>query len=410
MKDEHRGLFVEAKLIENVQFIYELALAQLELESFDIKFSMNNNLRKFLLNGTFNEDLLTKRLAYFKRIGETPTDYYQLTRYNITRSINQYLTHWIYPYKGKFHPQMIRAILNIMRLRPGNTVLDPFMGSGTTILEAQLLGINSIGIDISPLCVLQSKVKVQSHEVLDQIIDLSDEAVESFCAKRGKDTLIEDHRLRYSEFLTSIHNEKIRNFFKMAELIAISDEVRRHRDISKSFIKNLDRMKTSIELYANAVNKLDLPLGKVDIREADARKSSIEDRSIDGIVTSPPYSIALDYISNDEHALNALECDLAKQRDKLIGVRGKGEEKINLYNEDMTRSFKEMHRVLRNDGYCVIVIGNATYGNHKINTIEYTIKECQKLGFKLLKNINKIIFGIYNVMQTDNTLIFVKEP
>jgi tRNA G10 N-methylase Trm11 len=88
---------------------------------------------------------------------------------NRTRSVNQYLTHWIYPYKGKFHPQMIRALMNIIGLKRGDLVLDPFIGSGTTALEAQLLGINCIGIDISPLCVLQSKVKTESIDVLPQI-------------------------------------------------------------------------------------------------------------------------------------------------------------------------------------------------------------------------------------------------
>ena len=39
---------------------------------------------------------------------------YQGGQFNRTRSVNQYLTHWIYPYRGKFHPQMVRALLNII--------------------------------------------------------------------------------------------------------------------------------------------------------------------------------------------------------------------------------------------------------------------------------------------------------
>ncbi|MCL0093265.1 site-specific DNA-methyltransferase, partial [Dehalococcoidia bacterium] len=149
-------------LLDNVQFIYELALAQLELQFLDVRFEVTNGLREFRLVETQDEEKLRKKLAYFKLIKGKYTDYFRIIQKNRTRSVNQYLTHWIYPYKGKFHPQMIRALLNIIGLEQGNTALDPFIGSGTTAVEAQLLGINCVGIDISPLCVLQSKVKVEA--------------------------------------------------------------------------------------------------------------------------------------------------------------------------------------------------------------------------------------------------------
>ena len=80
-------------------------------------------------------DRLKSRLAYFQTIREENTDYVYISRKNRTRSVNQYLTHRIYPYKGKFHPQLVRAALNIIGLGPGDTVLDPFVGSGTTALR-----------------------------------------------------------------------------------------------------------------------------------------------------------------------------------------------------------------------------------------------------------------------------------
>jgi len=152
-------------LLDNVQFIYELALAQLELQAFGIDFQLTNGLREFKLLSGNNLDELIENAAYFKIIDGKYTNYFRIIQKNITRSVNQYLTHWIYPYKGKFHPQMIRALLNIIGLKKDDTVLDPFIGSGTTIVEVRLLGINCIGIDISPLCVLQSKVKTESLEV-----------------------------------------------------------------------------------------------------------------------------------------------------------------------------------------------------------------------------------------------------
>ncbi|UCD27173.1 MAG: hypothetical protein JSV75_00505, partial [Candidatus Bathyarchaeota archaeon] len=184
-----------------------------------------NSLREFVLRNPPNLARLVERLAYFKTVGQKITDYYQLLEYNRTRSVNQYLTHWIYPYKGKFHPQMIRALLNILKLEANDFVLDPFIGSGTTAVEAQLLGINCIGIDVSPLCVLQSKVKTESIYAIDEIRRLKHEAIASFKllnqvhAPRTKKTVAED----YGMFLNSIKGERVKNFYLMAKLVAVSE-------------------------------------------------------------------------------------------------------------------------------------------------------------------------------------------
>ncbi len=151
-------------LLDNVQFIYELSLAELELSSLGIEYKTTNGLREFEILNKSNDkiELVRTKSSYFKTVENFYTDYYHIIAKNTTSSINQYLTHWIYPYKGKLHPQMIRALINSIELREGDTLFEPFSGSGTTALEAQLLGVNLIGIDISPLCVIQGKVKTQS--------------------------------------------------------------------------------------------------------------------------------------------------------------------------------------------------------------------------------------------------------
>ncbi len=391
-------------LINNVQFIYELALAQLELQSFEVNFEVTNGLREFKLIEIKDEEELRRRLAYFKSVKGKPTDYFQIIQKNRTRSVNQYLTHWIYPYKGKFHPQMIRALLNIIGLKQGDTVLDPFIGSGTTAVEAQLLGINCIGIDISPLCVLQSKVKTESIDVLSQIREWEEEII-----KRIRPSLFNLEGETIDETINLIPDEKVKNFYRMAKLVAISDKARRGREFSNAFLKNLELMILSVSDYVEIVNKLKLKLGKIDIKQGDSRALPLNNESIDGIITSPPYSIALDYVSNDAHALKEMGYNLSEIREKFIGVRGKGETRINLYNEDMKKSLEEMFRVLKPKKYAVIVIGNATYMDEEIKTVEFIIDYAEKIGFKLVKNIDKIIFGLYNVMQRENILIFQKE-
>lgn len=132
-------------LLDNVQFIYELALAQLELQCLETNYEITNGLREFKLLKAKDITKLIRRLAYFKSVKGKYTDYFRIIQKNRTRSVNQYLTHWIYPYKGKFHPQMIGALLNIIKVEPGDTILDLFIGSGTTAIEAQLLGMDYFG-------------------------------------------------------------------------------------------------------------------------------------------------------------------------------------------------------------------------------------------------------------------------
>ena len=175
------------------------------------------------------------------------------------------------------------------------------------------------------------------------------------------------------------------------------------------FLKNLEMMVSSISDYSQIVDKLNLRLGKIDIRTGDSRVLPFDNESMDGIITSPPYSIALDYVTNDAHALEELGYNLPEIREEFIGVRGKGQTRIDLYNEDMKKSLEEMFRVLKSNKYAVIVVGNATYLGQEVKTVEFTIDYAEKIGFKLVKNIDKIIFGLYNVMQKENILIFVKE-
>jgi len=393
-------------LLDNVQFIYELSLAELELKALGIDFDVTNGLREFKILNKSDEqrELIKSKGSYYKTVDGQITNYFQIIQKNQTRSVNQYLTHWIYPYKGKFHPQMIRALLNIIGLKEGDTVFEPFSGSGTTALEAQLLGINFIGIDISPLCVIQGRVKTESIYVIDEIKELKNEILANI-----KSNLFQTENNYYSLIDKLSKDERVKNFYILARLLAVSDNSRRNRDFINSFIKNIDLMIYSIKDYIEIKEKLNLRLGDVKIEVGDSRNVRLPDNSVDGIITSPPYSIALDYIQNDIHSLKDLGYDVLKMRNDFIGVRGNGKSRVELYNEDMKKSYSEMYRVLKPNKYAVIVIGNATYQGQEIKTVEFTTKYMEDIGFKLVKNINKIIFGLYNVMKKENILIFKKE-
>lgn len=81
--------------------------------------------------------------------------------------------HRLHPYKGKFIPQLVEYFLDSHTddfkkenfFKPGDIVLDPFCGSGTTLVQANELGIHAIGVDISTFNTMISNVKIKKHNL-----------------------------------------------------------------------------------------------------------------------------------------------------------------------------------------------------------------------------------------------------
>ena len=92
--------------------------------------------------------------------------------FNFGGADTMYLTHSLHPYPAKFPPQLPNVILSKYGIK-GQTVLDPFCGSGTTLVESRLLGFNAIGVDVNGLSTLLSKVKATplSNEEIATIKD-----------------------------------------------------------------------------------------------------------------------------------------------------------------------------------------------------------------------------------------------
>jgi hypothetical protein len=386
-----------ARLHRNVQFMYEQSLAEQELESFGITdFSSERcDLWTYRFNGEGDLRGVLERSAYFGTVNGQQSVYgklilpgYQGGRYNLTRSVNQYLTHWFYPYKGKFHPQMIRALLNILHIRPGQCVLDPFVGSGTTAVECMLLGIDCIGIDISPLCALITRVKTSAWSMVTEI----------------------EHLVRSGYSRTQDSEPIIKDFFALADMVTASDVAVRRRDRETSYAKNLGRMLRSVTDMASAKDSFGLPFGSVAVHQGDCRQmrsAGIVDATVDAIITSPPYSVALDYVKNDAHALSAMGQNLPVIREEFIGVRGKPKQRMGLYNDDMKAVFKEMARVLKPGGMAVVVIGDATNGR-EVTTTQDMKDWGAPYGLVYERDLPKIVFGLYSVI-TDEKLLFFRK-
>jgi DNA modification methylase len=409
-----------AELDNKIQFVYEVAFAKRELTGLGANVTTKlEDTIKFELRQPSNIDELVKRLAHFRSGGDKKTEYTKLVALNKKGSDNQYLTHWYYPYKGKYHPRLVRSIFNIIHLKYGQKVLDPFLGSGTTALESHLFGLDFIGFDISPVCVLTSKVKVTAGEIAGQLPLFKKEAIKAMkqdVLKNAKETkkyaklVDDDGSSAYQDFLGKIDDERIRNFYQLAQLIFASDRGRRSRDF-EAFEKNIDNMIASALNLADAEKMLknDRKLYEGRINKGDARNlKSVRNESVDAIITSPPYSIALNYMFNDRHALEELGVDIADLSSNVIGVAGKGAQKIKQYEKDMEAAYSEMYRVLKKGRQCVIVIGEAKVDGEQTQTVEDSIKYCESIGFRLKDNLPKIIFGLYNTIKDERVLFFEK--
>ncbi len=98
--------------------------------------------------------------------------------------------HRLHPYKGKFIPQLVEYFIDdhtdefkkSVYFKPGNIILDPFCGSGTTLVQSNEQGMNAVGIDVSEFNTLISNIKVESHNLVDiqsEIIKIT-KALKSF--------------------------------------------------------------------------------------------------------------------------------------------------------------------------------------------------------------------------------------
>jgi len=135
-----------------------------------------------------SKEELIKRGAYFKSIDGIETIHSKIcketskalfenrSKSTISYFMNGiystgYATHGLFPYRGKFHPQMIKALMNILSIKEGEIVLDPMCGSGTLNVEAALIGVNSIGLDKNPFASFMSKVKLESLSLDSELLN-----------------------------------------------------------------------------------------------------------------------------------------------------------------------------------------------------------------------------------------------
>ncbi|WP_460177209.1 hypothetical protein [Thermodesulfovibrio hydrogeniphilus] len=140
------------------------------------------------------------------------------------------------------------------------------------------------------------------------------------------------------------------NSEKNITLLAFLDAMGYSSRCSKSkeilFPSVLKRYVEQIKSFIQERDKLDLKIGNARFKIGDARNLCLEDNSIDAIITSLPYSFAIDYAENDRPQLEYLGYNISELKNEMIGLKVKTrKEKLAIYFEDMNQVLSEMARV-----------------------------------------------------------------
>ena len=335
------------------------------------------------------------------------------------------------PYKAKFHPRMIRALLNYAGVAEGDATGDFMLGSGTAAIESVLLNLETIGSDVNPLTEIVANAKIDAlrfnnKRLLDEIdkilaslsksAKISQEEISPFTEGffKGREEL-RDKALLLSRTIETEVDENYRDFFRCALASVISDAFKKKAtpSVFDMMRKELWQMWKIVYCFERIKEFLHVPIGKKEVLVADIRKERLSEvigkNRISMIITSPPYSTAIDYVKKDLAQLLLLGLiDNPKELDeKMMGTHRRTsdldmlishitesrplvpskdsrfhklpldaqryildlKEDSNMKNAlrcykflyDMWDALKQMYRVLKPQGRCIIVIGNNVF-------------------------------------------------
>jgi DNA modification methylase len=310
--------------------------------------------------------------------------------------------HRLHPYLGKYIPQLVEIFLR-KYFKAGQTVLDPFCGSGTTLVQANELGINSIGYDVSAFNVMLCQVKTDKYDLVKVRQEVLDILEKSRLATQRRndnpilwdDSLIEEAHLTEENgylkewfapqalnelliFRNLIPNYSYQSLLKVIlSRSARSSRLTTHFDLdfpkrpqtepyhcykhSRTCAPTTDAFQFLKRYGLDSVKRIEEFASKrtdasVEVVHGDSRHGDFPE--IDGVITSPPYVGLIDYHQQHAYAYNLL--GLNDQRSKEIGAAAKGssQKARRLYQEEIACVFRRLSGKLNPGGRMIVVAGD----------------------------------------------------
>ncbi len=319
-----------------------------------------------------------------------------------------YATHGLHPYPAKFIPHIPRELINAYS-EPGDLIWDPMCGSGTTIVEATLEGRDAIGGDLNPVAILVSQAKTtplgpRSRSAVDALArELTAAAATPHeLEAQPPDFPNRDHwfepqvsqELAYAlSRIDSLAPESARRLARCAfsaGLVRASNQesetrwtAKRQETVPGAALKRLAaRLQDSV---VRVDRFSECKAGTAGVRLEDARRATVEDQSVDLVVTSPPYANSHDYYLYNKLRMFWLGYDVAPVQEAEIGSRNRHSDRkegIACYLDAMEAVLREMHRGLVDQGRAVIVVADAVI-RKEFFQMDRLLSECaQTAGFE----------------------------
>lgn len=341
----------------------------------------------------------------------------RINKWDIPQTIKQlsYLVHSHYRYYGKFPSVVAGQILEqFSPPSPNHYVLDNFCGSGTTLVEAMLRGINSVGLDISWLSVLASNAKVSGISP-NSVLEIRDKIVSDFPKESAKTKGIEDpfaskwftpettlDLTTLRQLILNIPKSCERDFLTTAFLAIIrrvskayDGEVRPHinkekrgREVLSAFVKKVKDMCNDHDSFLELVSKrtkAECLLGNnLELPER------FNDKRCYLVISHPPYLNSFNYspVYNleyywgkpfEEEFASSKQIQLHKKELKAHPADSSITKK---YFDHLSQCYSESFRVQPKGGILAVVIGDCTRKGEVVPVVSETIKRVKSLGYK----------------------------
>lgn len=334
-------------------------------------------------------------------LNDTNLSFVDVREYERTKHV-----HRLHPYLGKFIPQLVEVFLRNY-FKKGDSILDPFMGSGTTLIEANVLGMHSAGVEISLFNCLIADIKTRKYDT-----QLIEEEIKNILFKikefsqwllRGRiqkndfkkyktnseylNTWLSDRALQeilfYRDKIKNYKNQEILKIIlsrvtRSARLIPHYDLARPSKPIRKKYycIKHkricepineamkfinryswdtIKRIREFDKLRTNAVIKII----QGDSREINFNKvNGYRGGKFDGIFTSPPYVGLIDYHDQHRYAYELFGFDDNGFKEIGSASRGRSREAKEEYKRDIIAVFQNMNRFLKPKAKIFVVVND----------------------------------------------------
>ena len=384
-----------------------------------------------------DENSHQNKLSNYRNLLSTNLDFHgQSTNYG---------SHSFHAFAAKFPPQIPRIFIESLT-RESDIILDPMVGSGTTLVEAVSLGRYAIGVDLDPLAQLICNIKTVkisqsvAQKTLSDILDYVNFQIDREETKKWMENNFDIKTKEFIDYwfekttqleLASliftidkvVIDERMKKFFlgifssiiitKSGGVSKARDlaHTRPHKDLSKKPKNAIQQFRIKADKSIKTFDIIENTQGKAEVIPGDSRNIPLNDDSVDFIITSPPYANAIDYMRAHKFSLVWLGWpieSLTNLRSKYIGneklrdikfkippftdswcikIREKDVVKSKIlvqYFTDMSLTISEMYRVLRSGSPAIIVIGPSTMRGIEIPT-HLCLKEIgEEIGFQCI--------------------------